>query len=182
MEQIDALLLLIRRSHSLKSIQLNRCTVPRDFLQQLATALALNINLPLERLRLAGMALDDRKGLNSLISFEFSKLSFLGLAQLATLLPQFPILHSLSFSECTLNEKSALALLHGIHYGIGLAKESAQAEDGDGPKKKNGFQLKALNLSGNILGNSTELAEQLANLLALNNGAIRVLDLSGTGE
>ena len=72
-------------------------------------------------------------------------------------------------------------LLHGLHHGIGLAKESAQAEDGDGTKRRHGFQLKALNLSGNILGNGTELAEQLANLLALNNGAIRMLDLSGTG-
>ncbi|CAK5065114.1 unnamed protein product [Meloidogyne enterolobii] len=42
------------------------------------------------------------------------------------------------------------------------------------------IQQKALNLSGNPLGSGVELAEQLANFLALNTGAIRFLDLNGT--
>jgi hypothetical protein len=106
---------------------------------------------------------------------------------LATLLPQLRHLHSLSLPDCGMNEKQALILLHGIHHGIGIAKDQAQAEDVDGQgqqqqkqKPRHGFQLKALNLSGNPIMNGTELGEQLANLLALNNGAIRLLDLNGT--
>lgn len=99
---------------------------------------------------------------------------------MATILPQLPCLEYLSLPECSFNEKSALALLQGLHHGISVAKENAQAEDGNGQCRR-GFPLKALILSGNLLGNGVELAGQLANLLALNNSAIRLLDLSGTG-
>lgn len=170
-EHIDSLILLIRRSHSLRSLYLNRCTFPiKDFLSQFSIALSTNINLPLERLRFVGIALEDKKGLT----------------QLGTLLPQLSSLLALSFAECLLNEKCALALLNGLHHGIRLANDSAKGEDATVTgntliNSDNGrFQLEALNLSGNPLGSGVELAEQLANFLALNTGAIRFLDLNGT--
>ncbi|CAK5086124.1 unnamed protein product [Meloidogyne enterolobii] len=170
-EHIDSLFLLIRRSHSLRSLYFNRCTLPiKDFLTQFSIALSTNINLPLERLRLVGIVLEDKKGLT----------------QLGTLLPQLSSLRALSFAECLLSEKCALALLNGLHHGIRLANDSAKGEDATVTgntliNSDNGrFQLEALNLSGNPLGSGVELAEQLANFLALNTGAIRFLDLNGT--
>uniref|UniRef100_A0A915LKP2 Uncharacterized protein n=1 Tax=Meloidogyne javanica TaxID=6303 RepID=A0A915LKP2_MELJA len=170
-EHIDSLFLLIRRSHSLRSLYFNRCTLPiKDFLTQFSIALSTNINLPLERLRLVGIVLEDKKGLT----------------QLGTLLPQLSSLRALSFAECLLSEKCALAFLNGLHHGIRLANDSAKGEDATVTgntliNSDNGrFQLEALNLSGNPLGSGVELAEQLANFLALNTGAIRFLDLNGT--
>ncbi|KAF7635023.1 hypothetical protein Mgra_00005621 [Meloidogyne graminicola] len=170
-EQIDSIFLLIRRSHSLRSFYLNRCTLPiKDFLTQFSVALSTNINLPLERLRFVGIALEDKKGL----------------LQLGTLLPQLSSLRALSFADCLLNEKCALALLNGLHHGIRLANDSEKCEDATVTgntliNSDNGrFQLEALNLSGNPLGSGVQLAEQLANFLALNTGAIRFLDLNGT--
>uniref|UniRef100_A0A915M698 Uncharacterized protein n=1 Tax=Meloidogyne javanica TaxID=6303 RepID=A0A915M698_MELJA len=170
-EHIDSLFLLIRRSHSLRSLYFNRCTLPiKDFLTQFSIALSTNISLPLERLRLVGIVLEDKKGLT----------------QLGTLLPQLSSLRALSFAECLLSEKCALALLNGLHHGIRLANDSAKGEDATVTgntliNSDNGrFQLEALNLSGNPLGSGVELAEQLANFLALNTGAIRFLDLNGT--
>uniref|UniRef100_A0A915MQ75 Uncharacterized protein n=1 Tax=Meloidogyne javanica TaxID=6303 RepID=A0A915MQ75_MELJA len=170
-EHIDSLFLLIRRSHSLRSLYFNRCTLPiKDFLTQFSIALSTNINLPLERLRLVGIVLEDKKGLT----------------QLGTLLPQLSSLRALSFAECLLSEKCALAFLNGLHHGIRLANDSAKGEDAAVTgntliNSDNGrFQLEALNLSGNPLGSGVELAEQLANFLALNTGAIRFLDLNGT--
>ncbi|KAL3088061.1 hypothetical protein niasHS_009347 [Heterodera schachtii] len=194
-EHVDALLALVRRSHSLRSLRLCRCTVPKDFVAQFAAALALNASLPLERLRLGELTIEDRKGL----------------AQLGTMLPQLPALHTLFLTDCALNEKLALCLLHALHHGIELAAadngggnglNSAMASSSSksnskqrqslhsSPSASSGavpatfasqrFQLRALNLSGNQLGNGTELAEQLANLVALSGGAMRLLDLGGT--
>uniref|UniRef100_A0A914GQ65 CARMIL pleckstrin homology domain-containing protein n=1 Tax=Globodera rostochiensis TaxID=31243 RepID=A0A914GQ65_GLORO len=186
-EHVDALVALLRRSHSLRSLRLCRCTTPKDFVAQLAAALALNQTLPLEKLRLSELSLEDKKGL----------------VQLGTLLPQLPAFHTLFLTDCALNEKSALCLLHAFHHGIELAAESARAEaaerrgsssnivDHTAAKAKRlsssssaasaqRFQLRALNLSGNQLGTGAELAEQLANLVALSGGALRLLDLSGT--
>ncbi|KAL3125488.1 hypothetical protein niasHT_009937 [Heterodera trifolii] len=78
-EHVDALLALVRRSHSLRSLRLCRCTVPKDFVAQFAAALALNASLPLERLRLGELTIEDRKAVQLDRLWSALKLGGLGL-------------------------------------------------------------------------------------------------------
>uniref|UniRef100_A0A8R1DP24 Carm_PH domain-containing protein n=1 Tax=Caenorhabditis japonica TaxID=281687 RepID=A0A8R1DP24_CAEJA len=119
-EVIDVVLSAIRRSQSLKKLQLRSCALPKDFATLLASALQNNPNVCLEYLDISRNPLDDKKGFTSF----------------ASVLPRLSHLKYVNVSECQLSDKSISLLCTGLYNGMTSCKSG-------------GMQLTELNLSSN---------------------------------
>ncbi|KHN83886.1 Leucine-rich repeat-containing protein 16A [Toxocara canis] len=95
---IEVILMVVRRSHSLTSLVLRNCSLPRDFMSLFASALQSNITIPLETIDFSKNTLDDKKGF-ILLSSLISKIS---------------TLHALTMSECVVSEKCVNLVASGL--------------------------------------------------------------------
>uniref|UniRef100_A0A914Y306 CARMIL pleckstrin homology domain-containing protein n=1 Tax=Panagrolaimus superbus TaxID=310955 RepID=A0A914Y306_9BILA len=122
-EHIEILFNIIRRSHSLKTLRLINCSLPKDFITHISAAISANIHIPLEYLDFSSNNLDDRKGFQ----------------QLATVLPKLTHLKSIYFTNCGLSEKCVTAISSGLISGFTMENSGKKLE------------LRALGLAGNSL-------------------------------
>uniref|UniRef100_A0A1I7U4H1 Carm_PH domain-containing protein n=1 Tax=Caenorhabditis tropicalis TaxID=1561998 RepID=A0A1I7U4H1_9PELO len=105
-EVIDVILSVIRKSHSLKKLQLRSCALPKDFVTLLASALHNNQNACLEHLDISRNPLDDKKGFTIL----------------ASVLPRIVQLRYVNVAECALTDKSINLLCTGLYNGMTSCK------------------------------------------------------------